>query len=674
MDFKKLSREQMAIADMVVAAAEKYGIDPNLLLAQAFRESKFQHIPSSDPNSDAFGVMQIRPSTAAQNKLGDIRDLQTNIDAGARLMRQYLDQYKKPEAALLAYHQGPGVADEYIKTGQLKAAGPKGLDYVIGISEAAGLAPPSEEPRPGDVLKQPIPGLQKVLETESGPPGPPQEEVIPPEAGAAYGALANVGLQLLGTPPPAPKSTAEEKAALQSAREEYGTTTSDIQSKFQSAEEKANLKYQAALQEAQSKVDLAHQKLGLAQARLQQTMETPMGMPGGMTYAQADADFRAAQQEAIAAQQAYSQAQAAAKAKAPPPAAPAAPEIITDPNAPMQPPRTAEAQVFEGTIDPETGTTGRQRQVYSEVTSFQALQRREQERALREARERGLVPDIGESARLQFGAPTGTRSGILLQPQTAEPIKQQEALEQQAAEDRAAQERLAQAQEMERLKQEAILAKQRQAQAAKVASDIERFHQQRVSRAQSAGDTAVMRALEAKNALPIVQQQAQIDAQLVIDTANIARTQGLQAAQEALRKAEQAYPGFFERNMRKFESIGIASAPTGKFGLGATGRAISGGVLGTYGAMSVNELAQRYQQGDRDPELLKALAAATAATAGVVPALGPKTARLKGAGLMAAVPLMGYDLVKALSEEEGRLRMEEELKRRTQQAKSVAAP
>ena len=39
MDFKKLSREQMAIADMVVAAAEKYGIDPNLLLAQAFRES-----------------------------------------------------------------------------------------------------------------------------------------------------------------------------------------------------------------------------------------------------------------------------------------------------------------------------------------------------------------------------------------------------------------------------------------------------------------------------------------------------------------------------------------------------------------------------------------------------------------------------------------------------------
>jgi len=146
MDFKKLTKPQMDIAEMVIEAATTHGVDPNLLLAQAFRESQFSHIPSADPKSDAFGVMQIRPSTADQNKLGDIKDLKTNINGGAKLMRQYLDKYKTPEAALLAYHQGPGVADTYIKSGgDLKSVGPKGLDYVINIGKNGGFGAVSQE-------------------------------------------------------------------------------------------------------------------------------------------------------------------------------------------------------------------------------------------------------------------------------------------------------------------------------------------------------------------------------------------------------------------------------------------------------------------------------------------------------------------------------------------------
>jgi len=173
MDFSKFTPDQMRIADMVVKAAEKHGIDPNLLLAQAFEESKFRHVPNSE-GSGAFGVMQILPSTAAQNKLGDINDLQVNIDAGARLMKQYLDQYKSKEAALLAYHQGPGVADQYVKTGELKAAGPKGLNYVISISENAGMETPAqqkEEVTATNPFAQPIPGVQEVL--NAPPPVPP---------------------------------------------------------------------------------------------------------------------------------------------------------------------------------------------------------------------------------------------------------------------------------------------------------------------------------------------------------------------------------------------------------------------------------------------------------------------------------------------------------------------
>jgi len=143
MDFKKLSPEQMKIAEMVIEAAEANKIDPNLLLAQAFRESAFKHIPNKE--TDAFGVMQIRPGTAEQNQLGDITDLRTNIFGGAKLMRQYLDKYKSPEAALLAYHQGPGVAETYIKSGgDLKSVGPKGLDYVINIGENGGFGQPAK--------------------------------------------------------------------------------------------------------------------------------------------------------------------------------------------------------------------------------------------------------------------------------------------------------------------------------------------------------------------------------------------------------------------------------------------------------------------------------------------------------------------------------------------------
>lgn len=204
MNFSKLSPEQMKVAEMVVEAAEANNIDPNLLLAQAYRESAFRHIPNKE--TDAFGVMQIRPGTAEQYKLGDITDLRTNIFGGAKLMRQYLDTYKSPEAALIAYHQGPGVADTYIKTGgDLKAVGPKGLDYVISIGENGGLGQaPSADGEEG-VPTSPFSGYQseaskfKREQEEAEKNAPPvvnpedkQGGINAPEIGAITGAATNL--------------------------------------------------------------------------------------------------------------------------------------------------------------------------------------------------------------------------------------------------------------------------------------------------------------------------------------------------------------------------------------------------------------------------------------------------------------------------------------------------
>jgi len=215
MDFNKLTPEQFKVAEMVIEAAEANNVDPNLLLAQAFRESQFKQIPSADPKSDAFGVMQIRPSTAEQNKLGDITDLRTNIFGGAKLMKQYLDKYKSPEAALLAYHQGPGVADAYIKSGgDLKAVGPKGLDYVIAIGENGGFgqstkADASTEGNPNNPFAVGVPLADKAREDSKieeviEPSEPPANEIDPKKAALA-GAAANLFLPMFTDPQVSPK-------------------------------------------------------------------------------------------------------------------------------------------------------------------------------------------------------------------------------------------------------------------------------------------------------------------------------------------------------------------------------------------------------------------------------------------------------------------------------------
>ena len=72
---------------------EKYDIDPMLLAAQAFQESKFNQ--KAESRVGAVGIMQLLPSTASDKNVNikNINKLENNIEAGAKYMRFTADRY-----------------------------------------------------------------------------------------------------------------------------------------------------------------------------------------------------------------------------------------------------------------------------------------------------------------------------------------------------------------------------------------------------------------------------------------------------------------------------------------------------------------------------------------------------------------------------------------------------
>jgi hypothetical protein len=92
-------------------AALEYGLPESLLLAIARGESDFKATARSHAN--AHGVMQILwPGTAKHlgiNRLSELYEPCTNIDAGARYLKELLERYDgNVHLALAAYNYGPG--------------------------------------------------------------------------------------------------------------------------------------------------------------------------------------------------------------------------------------------------------------------------------------------------------------------------------------------------------------------------------------------------------------------------------------------------------------------------------------------------------------------------------------------------------------------------------------
>jgi membrane-bound lytic murein transglycosylase MltF len=94
---------------------DKYDIDYLLMAAQGYQESQLNQDAKS--HVGAIGVMQLMPATGKEQNVGDITQLEPNINAGVKYMRFMIDQYFAKEPmdklnkglfAFAAYNAGPG--------------------------------------------------------------------------------------------------------------------------------------------------------------------------------------------------------------------------------------------------------------------------------------------------------------------------------------------------------------------------------------------------------------------------------------------------------------------------------------------------------------------------------------------------------------------------------------
>lgn len=94
------------IAQMLEAAARKYGIPPDLLKAVAYQESRWNPRATSFDGGHGKGVMQIDDRFHQFARTSAVFDPAQNIDYGARYLREAFDKTRDWDKALKRYNGG----------------------------------------------------------------------------------------------------------------------------------------------------------------------------------------------------------------------------------------------------------------------------------------------------------------------------------------------------------------------------------------------------------------------------------------------------------------------------------------------------------------------------------------------------------------------------------------
>ncbi len=94
------------IASYIVDAASQFHVDPNLVAAMAFKESRFN--ANAVSWRGAQGILQLMPKTAKWLGVTDSFDAKQNIFAGTKYISQLLQRFNgNVDMAVAAYNAGP---------------------------------------------------------------------------------------------------------------------------------------------------------------------------------------------------------------------------------------------------------------------------------------------------------------------------------------------------------------------------------------------------------------------------------------------------------------------------------------------------------------------------------------------------------------------------------------
>jgi len=98
-----------AYESKVLAAAEKYGVDPRLALHVLNKETGGHKNPATAVSpAGAMGVMQLMPATAKQLGVTDPFNADENINGGVKYLAQLSKMFNDPKLVAAAYNAGPG--------------------------------------------------------------------------------------------------------------------------------------------------------------------------------------------------------------------------------------------------------------------------------------------------------------------------------------------------------------------------------------------------------------------------------------------------------------------------------------------------------------------------------------------------------------------------------------
>jgi len=136
-DWYLRTRYPLEYEHIVMAHARSYDLQPELLAAVIYAESRFD--PEAVSPAGAVGLMQLLPETAKGIALrtggdrfvvSDLRDPEINVRYGSWYLDHLRDRYDGDlRLALASYHAGPGSVDSWLEEGG-GIAFPETRDYV----------------------------------------------------------------------------------------------------------------------------------------------------------------------------------------------------------------------------------------------------------------------------------------------------------------------------------------------------------------------------------------------------------------------------------------------------------------------------------------------------------------------------------------------------------------